>query len=578
MEARRKEPTPTSTVIDPLLTFDLRAELEATTKLLPWAEVDHSHVNGGKSQAASPVVSHTHDQCDPTADTRNSRSHLALIRLLFSQVVTWGVDPASDALVEAELGIARPPSVLPLALHGAGRGAGEVSVPHGQGRDAWEVSAGATAHRLVCVVMLLRVFLNFPDTERAASELILFYTSHLAEAVGEGFVGPGLEVFAGLWLDRQAEVREAGRMLFGTYLGACEGEEVGRMVERWHELREHSSCDMNAPLHLTSVLTIPSSRFAVPSRQPANSTTDPDSDLALLLCGLVATENFALLAPPLLRDISLSVARFLSDPAPPHRQLLAAELCARGFELWQHYVDAPTLVRQVCALATGTGRAGAAAVPVELRAVGRQAVLRVAGVNPPLFMTTLLHDLARDSAERRNATLKLLGFLIRKKPLVLYASLPRIAEAVVLSLDPTVSSLRQTVHQAATVILNELVRTYPFIAFHHRSQRLAVGTQEGSTILYDLKTATRLYVLEGHARAVTALTFSPDGRRLVSVSLEEGKCVVWKVGGGVWSLFTPGVAPRQGGTSGEKPWKELDFAVGEEGKLGRGGSLLNRGY
>ena len=276
----------------------------------------------------------------------------------------------------------------------------------------------------------------------------------------------------------------------------------------------------------------------------------------------------------MLRAISRSVARCLAEDAPPSRQLIGAELSARGFELWQHYVDAPALVRQVCALATGR-RAGA---PVELRAVGRQAVLRVAGVNPPLFMTTLLHDMGNEAAERRNATLKLLGFLIRKKPLVLYPSLPRIAEAVVLSLDPTVSSLRQTVHQAATVILNELVRTYPFIGFHHRSQRLAVGTQEGSTILYDLKTATRLYVLEGHRCAVTALTFSPDGRRLVSVSLEEGKCVVWKVGGGVWSLFTPGTAPRQGGTSGEKPWKELDFAVGEEGKLGRGGSVLNRGY
>lgn len=43
------------------------------------------------------------------------------------------------------------------------------------------------------------------------------------------------------------------------------------------------------------------------------------------------------------------------------------------------------------------------------------ATLHVAGVNTPLFITTLLHDiLDAPSATHRNATLKLLGFMIRK--------------------------------------------------------------------------------------------------------------------------------------------------------------------
>lgn len=80
--------------------------------------------------------------------------------------------------------------------------------------------------------------------------------------------------------------------------------------------------------------------------------------------------------------------------------------------------------------------------------------------------------------------------------------------------------------------------------------------------MYDLKTATRLYVLEGHQRAVTALSWSPDGRRLVTVSLEESKVVVWKVGVGILSLFTPGMPP-----SGGVPFKTLDFNVGDEGRF-----------
>ena len=100
------------------------------------------------------------------------------------------------------------------------------------------------------------------------------------------------------------------------------------------------------------------------------------------------------------------------------------------------------------------------------------------------------------------------------------------------------------------------------------TQRLATGTSEGAVIMYDLKTATRLYVLEGHHRRLTAVSFSPDGRRLVTVSLEESVVLVWKVGGGFTSLFYPGLPPKQGagGRSGEQPWRTLPFNVGDEGK------------
>ena len=96
------------------------------------------------------------------------------------------------------------------------------------------------------------------------------------------------------------------------------------------------------------------------------------------------------------------------------------------------------------------------------------------------------------------------------------------------------------------------------------SQRLAVGTNEGAVILYDLKTATRLYVLEGHKRRVTACSFSPDGRRLATTSLEESVVMVWKVGTSFTSFFYPGAPPRQG-HSGSEPFKTLSFNVGNEG-------------
>ncbi len=84
--------------------------------------------------------------------------------------------------------------------------------------------------------------------------------------------------------------------------------------------------------------------------------------------------------------------------------------------------------------------------------------------------------------------------------------------------------------------------------------------------MYDLKTATRLYVLEGHKKRLTGISFSPDGRRLVTLSLEESVLLVWKVGSSFTSLFYPGAPPRQG-HGGSDPYKTLSFKTGNEGLI-----------
>lgn len=97
------------------------------------------------------------------------------------------------------------------------------------------------------------------------------------------------------------------------------------------------------------------------------------------------------------------------------------------------------------------------------------------------------------------------------------------------------------------------------------TQRLAVGTSDGAIIMYDLKTATRLYVLESHKKVVSACSFSPDGRRLLSLSLDENVVLVWKVGSSFTSFFHPGAPPRQG-RGGTQPFKTINFNIGDAGE------------
>lgn len=84
----------------------------------------------------------------------------------------------------------------------------------------------------------------------------------------------------------------------------------------------------------------------------------------------------------------------------------------------------------------------------------------------------------------------------------------------------------------------------------------------GACIVYDLKTATRLYVLESHSKRASAVSYSPDGRRLITMSLEESNVKVWKVGVSLLGLLTPaGPPPQRHGAGSNEPYKVIEFAL-----------------
>jgi len=62
------------------------------------------------------------------------------------------------------------------------------------------------------------------------------------------------------------------------------------------------------------------------------------------------------------------------------------------------------------------------------------------------------------------------------------------------------------------------------------TQRLAVGTVEGVVLIYDLRTATKWRILQGHEGAVSALAFSASGDQVVSVSVPDRTLRWWQAG------------------------------------------------
>jgi hypothetical protein len=110
-----------------------------------------------------------------------------------------------------------------------------------------------------------------------------------------------------------------------------------------------------------------------------------------------------------LTDIAKSIALYLHDEASAHR-VIAIDLCSRGFQIWQHYVDAMEILRALFTLASSTSNETRLAAQE-----ARLAVLQIASTNTPLFMTTLSLDITQPrSVEHRKATMQLVAFLIRK--------------------------------------------------------------------------------------------------------------------------------------------------------------------
>ncbi|PCH40400.1 WD40 repeat-like protein [Wolfiporia cocos MD-104 SS10] len=472
-----------------------------------------------------------------TVSAKSDATHkhkLEQLRCVLGGLLTFGLSSEIDPICHEKLSI----GTLPVSAHYFGSRAislyGERST-----QGLWSVSPDVSALRALALISLLQTLAHHEEFAADATTVMTFYAASLTEVTGPLYRSPSLPFLARAWLRTAVpEVRHASRLLFDAGVARLTDEETAQLVQHWHQY--------------------------LPSNVPESQRQLVRGATSIAICGSVAIEKYTLLSTGVLTDIAKSVALYLHDEYSPHRTL-AIDLCSRGFQVWQQYVDAVEMLRALFTLAT-TSRKEAVS-PHNIGAQARTAVLHIASTNTPLFMTTLTIDILQPrSVQHRKSVMQLVIFLIRKKPLVLYSNLPRLVEAVVKSLDPNSTANRDAVLDSATDILGHVVQTFPTVDFHMPTQRLAVGTSEGAVVMYDLKTATRLYVLEGHKKRTTACSFSPDGRRLVTVSLEESVVLVWKVGSSFSSFFMPGAPPRQG-HSGSDPFKTLSFNVGDEGRM-----------
>ncbi|KAJ9103892.1 hypothetical protein QFC21_002355 [Naganishia friedmannii] len=457
-------------------------------------------------------------------------SSLALsdVSFLLHNLHTWNLQQDIDASIRLLTEGSPSAETLPTSLMVGS------SFGHGD-RACWQMSQFHTAWRQMLLVVLAHRYIGEAEKEVAATKVITFYASVLQDAIGSAFYESDISTLIKYYIHPDLHIHQAARLLLDTQLGRKIDSDLLLLLDKQ-----------------IGYLPINSSR-SMRSSKPALE--------ALIMMAAVALRRFSLLSPSALKDVANSVLWYLQQEDNLVHQQLAVDLTGRGFDIWQNFIDPSDMLRSLFTIAVGKDEDGQ---HQSIIAHARAAVIQLASTSGAIFITTITMDiLDAKTIAQRNAIMKLCVFVARKKPIVLLPSLPRLAEAVVKSLDPTRVNMRESIQQTATVILNELVSTYPAIDFAGKTQKLAVGTHEGAVIMYDLKTATRLYVLETHHSQVSAISFSPDGRRLVTAALNDRKLTVWKVGSSFSSMFVLGGPPRQGMGPGE-PFKTYDFFITEE--------------
>lgn len=492
--------------------------------------------------------------------------------LLLSFLLSWGASPEIDQACRTLLGIDRPTVRHSFALE-AVAGATTVPLPWksaivgepGASKDLdfvrhWQHSSAMSANLALAVVSLAMNLMEhrytkatkdfsgrspqiLPTSPRNKEEFQVLWsqiiTQHsvvLPDYV-PNFREPSLESLAKFGFDSCEYTQLAARTL------------LNGIIKRLSPASRSSiSAEYAAKLHfeLARLETETGSKVSGGGGSIDSGIVVDRLGPLVILLSMIGTCYPGEIAPASAREVCDILVHLLKSPAH-FVAFVAAELLTKGLMLFRpHLLDLSSLVCQLLLLdmreklrdaaATGDDSSGPNHDARVLASGGSNAALSLLvelGACESAFVLTLLQQ-EMNSNDRpqgyRECVLLFLTELINTHYLLMFRHLPAVVDTIMCGLDPTKPDRRKRCLPLSTRCLQNLVRRFPMVDFHRDTQRLAVGTMEAVILIYDLRTATKWRVLDGHASAVSAVSFRVDGQILVSYAAREGSVRWWNSG------------------------------------------------
>lgn len=246
-----------------------------------------------------------------------------------------------------------------------------------------------------------------------------------------------------------------------------------------------------------------------------------------------------------------------SKTLPLHTSLrrAAIDLIGRGFTVWEPYLDVSKVLLGLLELCTATDKIiptmsfGLPLTPAaDSCRTAKHAISLIATVRPQAFITTLAREVARYNSVQQNPNQMNVNIyntvlskakpeILRNIELLIEKSTPDVSDLIIETMDIVIHCL--DINHLKTKSLSEVfpaVIKFPNVSYCPATKRIAVGANNGQLAIYELKTPQKSQLIMAHARGITAVSFSPDGKHLSSYSMEENKICFWSTATSLFGL------------------------------------------
>ena len=421
------------------------------------------------------------------------------------------------------------------ALLGAGSALTCLVPTRSKNAGSLAISQGFTSSVSLCAAVLLDTCRALaPSNSRgaeASGELLQFVVKGLAAKM-PGFCDSDVISLAKYWLLAPDSARQAAHLLLTATLGRTDANKRNIIVAEWtkklgpgnsggygREAREamggESPVKLDGSSQFRAVMQAAanaggggggggSGGSSGSSMQTSSATTGPDGfsgkeGPALVVLAVIGSHFQEALDTGTCARVAESLVRAVSSANALHAKV-ASHLLSRGAKVWApHIRNGEGLMRVLYVRYWRYSDFQSTMADTEW------ALRCMAPVLPSEFVEVVGEEASRHSqlvchvrSERSVAAIKVLVALFKRNPVEMLPALPRAVEVVLRTLDPGHPLVRQALMQHSTAALKEIVRKFPMTAFHQDTQRFAVGTVDALIVIYDLRTATKWRVLEGH--------------------------------------------------------------------------------
>ncbi|EFA85792.1 WD40 repeat-containing protein [Heterostelium album PN500] len=412
------------------------------------------------------------------------QKELSQLVSIFSYLMPWGMERNLDSMFMKDFQLRPPQPDFSFGVIGEGGNLSILTPQASSFSGKMQCSEYLTAQTTLSAVALSRTILRIGGLENACSQISTYYCIILPDTL-TNYVYPDFSYLASYCQDNSEDIMFSARSVFKTAIERMPKPQFLSLIDFYSQLLKSDSLGSVERARAVIVL----------AKIASHRKEDVPQNLSL--------------------KIGYELLKMIFK-GKGHLTIAAVELIGKGFTLWKDSVkDIPGLLKCLFTLTMQNDTLGTTAI---------NSLLLIGTVDVMKFIQTIGDEISNESKNLSSTihAIVLIGLLIKNNPDSVLTYLPRVIDCIIKSLDPHIPAFREACLKQTTAVLHLMVNKYPMVSFHHESQRLMLGTMDGSIVIYDLKTATRWHRLEGHERAlISAVSFSESGKALASFSTKD---------------------------------------------------------